>query len=167
MKSELAIGRIRTSFGVRGHLKVLPYSGETDHFRQLDSVVLSSGSRRKELAVEEVFEQGRDLIIKLSGVDAPEEARTYNGWDILVSRDKAAPLEEGEYYLADLVGCSVSHSGNAVGKVIAVVEGGGGDLLEVERPDGSRCFIPFRKEFIGAVDTSGGEIELLAEWILE
>ena len=55
------------------------------------------------------------------------------------------PLEEGEYYHADLIGLpAVGRDGNPVGTVAAVENYGAGDLLEIELPDGKRSLIPFR-----------------------
>jgi 16S rRNA processing protein RimM len=166
MTDLLAIGKIRTSVGLKGHMKVLSFSGETDHFLELGSLILGSGNRRKEFLIEEVFVRSNDLVMKLAGIDTPEAVKMYNGWDILVSRDKAAPLEEGEYYTADLIGCTLIWAGKPVGKVLSLVEGGGGELLEVEKTDGTTCFVPFRKEFIGDVDTEKNTIELIVDWIL-
>ena len=62
-----------------------------------------------------------------------------------IDRDRLPPLEEGEYYHADLVGLPcVDEAGQPVGAVVAVENFGAGDLLEVERPNGKRSLIPFR-----------------------
>ena len=66
------------------------------------------------------------------------------------------PLDEGEYYHADLIGLACeSAGGERLGTVAAVENFGAGDLLEVERPDGRRALIPFRD---GVADLDGGRI---------
>ena len=76
-------------------------------------------------------------------------------------------LQADQYYYADLVGMSLVVGADIVATVIGVCEGGGGDLLEVRRPDGTSAYIPFRKEFVGRVDIAAATIELTAPWILE
>ena len=46
-------------------------------------------------------------------------------------------------------------------------DSGGGDLLEIQKPDGESAYVPFRKEFVGEVDLKARRIELVAPWILE
>lgn len=164
---ELAIGRIRTSHGVRGDLKVVSYSGETEHFESLSELTLSDGRRRRRFAIERVRVAGQALLIKLDGLDTPEEARAFGGWEILVDRESAAPLGEDEYYLGDLCKCSVVKAGRKLGKVLSVCEGGGGDMLEIEVPSGKRFFVPFRREFVGKVDIGMRTVELEADWLIE
>ena len=97
MDDELIIGRVRTAHGVRGELKVESMSGETDHFRSLSTVTLVRGDRRHELAVEGVRVAHRTVLLKLEGVDSPEDAKRWRGWEIVAPRRHAAPIREGEY----------------------------------------------------------------------
>ena len=87
--------------------------------------------------------------------------------ELWAPRDMAAPLGDGQYYYADLVGCSLTAGGSVLASVVAVCDGGGGDLLEVKKADGVTAYVPFRKEFVGEVDLAARRIELIAPWILE
>ena len=176
---KLVIGKIRTSYGVKGHVKIFNFSGENDHFFNLEKISLEQGNRKEILKVENVFAHGNDLILKFEGIESPEEAKKYIGWEIWVPRENASVLRDGEYYIADLYGCElvgVSADGEEprlYGVVRSVLyESGTSDYLEIESgelDDKNRkkvFLIPFRKEFIGKVDTAGRTIELLAEWII-
>lgn len=167
LDERLAIGRIRTSHGVRGDLKVESYSGETEHFINLKEVDLRYGSRQKSLAVERVRATAGHLLLKLAGVDTPEEARQLSGWEIVVERNAAAPLGDNEYYLSDLCKCNAVKQGRRLGRILSVCEGGGGDMLEIEVPSGKRYFVPFRDEFVGKVDVAGRVVEIEADWLLQ
>ena len=73
------------------------------------------------------------------------------------------PLEEGEYYHADLIGLPcVDRDGQAVGTVLAIENYGAGDLLEIELEDGKRSLIPFRA---GIADLEGGRIVVDPEFL--
>ncbi len=163
----LAIGRLGSPHGVQGFLRVQSYSGETAHFADLREVLLAREGERRGARVEESRVSGPDVLLRLSGCSSPEDARAWTGWEILVPRSRAAPLGPGEYYIADLAGCDLVFAGVSVGTVEAVLEGGEAPLLEIRRPAGRAALVPFRKEFIGGVDTAGRRIELLVDWILE
>jgi len=163
----LSVGRIGAPHGLDGRLKVLSYSGEVDHFPALGDVVLRSGERQFHATVESAIPHGPGALVKFTGYDSPEVARELTGFDILVSRDKAAPKKPGEYYIAELVGCDlVDQTGKVLARVVAVCDGGAGDLLEVQGSEGPTVLIPFRDEFIGVVDIDSRRIELVAPWIL-
>jgi 16S rRNA processing protein RimM len=118
--------------------------------------------------VEGVDKKGESLVIKLKGVDSPEAARSLKGAEIVTGRENAAPLGPEEYYIGDLQGIAVvSQDGEVLGRVADVLEGGGGELVEVRLPSGELRLVPFRKEFFGDVSPEQGRAVLLCRWILE
>jgi 16S rRNA processing protein RimM len=118
--------------------------------------------------VEGVDKKGESLLVKLKGIDSPEAAKLLKGAEILTSRENAAPLGPGEYYIRDLQGIAVvSPDGGILGRVTDVLEGGGGYLIEMSLPSGERRLVPFRKEFFGDVSPELGRAVLLRRWILE
>lgn len=165
--NDLALGRLGGSHGIDGRIKFLSFSGETDHLVGLSEAILKSAGRSIAIRIESVQPNGDGALLKIAGYDSPEAVRVLSGMEVWAPRERAAPLHTDQYYYADLVGASVLVGSDAVGAVIGVCEGGGGDLLEMRRPDGTSVYIPFRKEFIGRVDIVGATIELIAPWILE
>lgn len=163
----MAIGKIRTSHGVRGEVKVLSYSGVFDHFERLKTVSARKGAVEKTLTVESTRWSGDNLLFKFAGIDSPEASRLLADFELWVPRDQAAPLEDGEVYLADLIGCSLVFAGEAKGKVTGFLEGASSVLLEVEKTDGSTCVVPFQEVYLGDIDIAGRTVELKVEWILE
>ena len=167
MLPRLAIGTIRTSHGVSGFLKVKSLSGEVEHFSRLRKVFIGVQKDPVPYEVEKVSaSKGGEVLLKLKGIDTPEEARKLNGQEIWAEREDAAPLKEGEYYLADLVGCRVLSGGVEVGRVKTVIEGGAADLLEAVDAQGRSFLVPFLERFVGEVDIHRGTIELKEESLL-
>jgi 16S rRNA processing protein RimM len=155
-------------FGLKGFVKVRPFSGETDHFSRLDKVTLRHGGKDTVREIAEIILQGDSLLMRFAGIDSPEAAGLLKGAEIIAGREHAAPLKEGEYYVEDLKGLEViTGEGEILGHIIDVVEGGGGELAELKLLSGEKRFAPFRKEFFGDVDLEGGKITLLELWILE
>jgi len=186
-----AIGRVGAPKGVRGDLKIHSYSGEYEHFLELEEVLLEGevpapppavgaagagdspqaegGKSRRRLRLKVLRAQASagGLSMAFAGYESPEAARKLTGMDILVPREGAAPLGENEWYIADLVGLDLVADGKKLAKVISVLEGGPEPWLEARLPGGGKAIVPFRKEFVGEVRLETGEIVLLAPWILE
>ena len=155
-------------FGLKGFVKVKPFSGETAHLSNLARVTLKLGEKEESREVDEIIPQGGALLLRFSGVQSPEAAAALKGAQVIVDWEYAAPLKEGEYYVEDLKGLEVVNAaGESLGRIADVVSGGGGDLLEITLADGEKRLAPFRKEFFDDANLEEGKITLLEKWILE
>jgi 16S rRNA processing protein RimM len=163
----VAIGKVRTSHGLRGEVKVHSYSGVWSHFEALKEVTLEKGAVQKVLVVESTRWSGDNLLLKFRGIDQPEAAKLLADFEFWVPKELAAPLEEGEVYLKDLIGCQVVHEGKVQGTVTSFLEGGHVELLEVVKTDGSKAVLPFEDRYVGTIDLTGRTVELRVEWILD
>ncbi len=194
MEQTLTVGIIRAVHGLAGKVKVESTSGETQHFFMLTDVTLRKGEKEIRQRIESVENGTSYLLVKFKGIDTPEQAKAFMLWEIAVPRSMACPLRANEYYAEDLKGCTLLYYGGAqtetadlpleAGVVTGVLEGGNGDLLEVavaesvntvdiradKKEDAQKkrtALVPFKKEFIGAVDIEHGTIQLMHLWILE
>ncbi|MBN2874683.1 MAG: 16S rRNA processing protein RimM [Spirochaetales bacterium] len=164
---ELALGRLGAPHGLDGRIKLVPFSGETEHLHDLAAVSLRGNGRTVQARVASVREAGASVLVKFDGYDSPEAVRALVGLELWAPRGNAAPLDDGQYYYADLVGCMLVDGDREVATVVAVCDSGGGDLLEIAGSDGKSAYVPFRKEFVGRVDVAAKRIELIAPWILD
>ena len=146
----LIIGIIRGTHGLAGKFKVESTSGECEHFFDLDEVTLRKDTIEKTVKVESIEGNVNSLIMKCAGINSPEDAKKLSGSEILVPRNKACPLNEGEFYVEDLKQCKLVYLPNEkkpaklsglaentesaiiAGTITDVLEGGAGKLLEVE-----------------------------------
>jgi 16S rRNA processing protein RimM len=165
---QFVVGLVGVPFGLKGFVKVRPLSGETEHLRRLSSVLLRKGLSETAYEVEETAGSGAALMMKFRGVDTPEAAKTLTGAELVTDRAHAAPLKEGEFYIEDLRGIPVTlQTGEAVGEITGLPEGGGGFLAEIRLPSGELRLVPFRDEFFGDIDPENRRAVLLERWILE
>jgi len=162
-----SIGVVRRAHGIHGELKVESLSGESDHFKRLNDVQLCNGSVTETFTVESVRGAARALIVKLAGIDNPERANRYRGWELKTGREHAAQLAEGEHYVADLCGCGVFHKGIRLGTVRSVWENSQADVLEVEIEGGEVRHVPLLDVYVGEIVPAAGRIELRVDWIVE
>ena len=162
------LGIVGPPFGLDGFVKVRPFSGETGHFSGLKSVILRQGGKEKTWEVAEIALRKEFLLLRFVGVDNPEAAALLNAAEIIVPREYASPLNEGEYYVEDLKGLEVvDGEGQTVGRILDILEGGGGQLAEIEDPSGAKRLAPFRNEFFGEISLEKGTIVLLEPWIID
>ncbi len=171
MSGYLKIGRIVSSHGVRGEVKVKSFSGDDTHFKSADSLILrrSVGGTVRERKVKLLSLRGAlpNLIAAFEGISSPEDARAYRGAELLIERNAAQALKDGEYYFADLEGCALEFNGAEVGRVKSVWENSNCDMLEVVLTDGRIAQVPLQDKFVAEVDTQNARIELRVDWILE
>jgi 16S rRNA processing protein RimM len=166
-RDVFTLGVVGRPHGVRGFFRVHSLSGETAHFRVLAAVTLYAADGREQVfSVEECRPAGKDVLIKLRGINSPEEAARYRAWEIRAGREYACPLKEGEYYTADLCGCALVCGAKTAGTVKSVIETGAHDILEVADAGGKTFFIPFVEAHVGKVDIVSRSIELKSDWLL-
>ena len=98
--------------------------------------------------------RGNTAVLKLRGVDTPEDADGLRNLEVSLERDDLEPPGEDEYFWADLIGLGVrTVSGENVGEIRGIMGGAGHDILVIESPDGDREFlVPFVDRFVAEVD---------------
>ena len=162
---KLAVGIVRTSHGVQGYVKVKSFSGETAHFSSMREVLLVKDNREKVYRIEAVKTVHEGVLIKFEGVNTPEAGKLLSGSEIWAPRNLSAPLEDGEFYAADVQGCHLIYLGEDVGVVKSIIENGATDLLEIKVEGGTRI-VPLTEQFIGTIDVQDKTIELKDDWVL-
>ena len=138
---RIALAAVAGAHGIKGELRLKLFADSVDSLARHARLYVGG----RELALIDIKDGGKTAIARFAGIDDRSAAEALRGQLVEIERDRLPPLEEGEYYHADLVGLPcVDDSGQVLGKVVAVENFGAGDLLEVERPDGRRSLIPFR-----------------------
>jgi 16S rRNA processing protein RimM len=88
---------------------------------------------------------GGGAVARFAGIADRTAAEALRGQIVSVPRSALPPLEDGEYYHADLIGLAcVGPDGEPLGTVVAVENFGAGDIIEIEKPDGKRSMVPLR-----------------------
>ena len=100
-------GVISNTHGIRGEVKVYPTTDNVRRFDNLKEVILDTGKEQLNLHVTSVKYFKNMVILKFKEFDNINDIIPYKGMDLLVTRENAIPLEEGEYYIADIIGSKV------------------------------------------------------------
>lgn len=133
--------------GNRGELTAFPLSSKLDRFESLKEVFLfGSGDR---YVVEATWFHGDVLIFKFQGVDTISDAERLTGAEVRIPAAERVPLEEGEFFQSDLIGCEVidRSTGDSIGRVTGWDDGGGAGLLVV-----GDVLIPFARAICVDID---------------
>lgn len=146
LKTEFfQVGIITATHGIHGQVKVFPTTDNAKRFDALKNkpVLLDTGSGYKELVVETVQYFKNLVILKFKGIDNINDIEKYKGKSLYVPRSQAVPLEEDEYYIADLIGLTVrSDEGETLGKLTDVLQTGANDVYVVASETYGELMIP-------------------------
>ena len=155
MEDLLKVGVITTTHGIRGEVKVYPTT-DADRFLDLEYVLLDTGREKRKLEIENVKYFKNLVILKFRGIDNINDIEQYKGHDLYVTRENAIPLEEGEYYLADIIDAKVvTEEGEDFGILKDVLETGA-NLVYVVEHEGKEVLLPVIPECVKNVDVSAG-----------
>jgi 16S rRNA processing protein RimM len=148
---QVALAAIAGAHGIGGEVRLKLFAQGTDSLKRHKQVRV--GERLLTLAS---LKGEPTPIARFAEISDRNAAEALRGQLVTVARSALPPLDEGEYYHADLIGlpCETAE-GEALGHVVAVEDFGAGDLLEIEKPDGRRAMVPFR---VGVADLVDGRI---------
>ena len=155
---RIALAAVAGAHGVKGELRLKLFSDSVESLSRHEKMHVGGVERRLLF----VRDGGKTAVARFEGVADRGAAEALRGALIEIDRADLPPLEEGEYYHADVIGLPVvDREGNAMGEVTAIENYGAGDLLEVER-DGKRSLIPFRD---GIADLESDRIVIDPEFL--
>lgn len=156
-KRFLECGKIVATHGLRGEVKVLPWCDGPEALVPIKTFYLDGGNTPKR--AERCRIQKNMVLLKLEGVDTPEAAQALRGRVLWLDREEDT-LEEGQYYIQDLIGLSVedADTGERYGILRDVTETGANDVYHVAFPDGRVQLVPAIPQVIAKIDIDGGKM---------
>ncbi len=153
MTKYLEIGQIVNTFGIKGMVKVKPFTDDIRRFDRLEKVYIKKQNEKKEYQIEEVKYHKEMVLIKFKGIDNIDAANLLKNSYLIVDREKEEPLEEGRYYIVDMLGIDVyTEEGNLLGKLDDIYNTGSNDIYVVKDELGKQVLLPALKEVIKKVD---------------
>ena len=152
MQKRLEVGQIVNTFGIKGEVKVTPFTDDINRFDDLKKVYVKTRKESKLYKVESVRYHKNMVLLKLEGINNPEDAELLKNSFLEIDREDAIPLEEGQYFIVDLIGLDVyTDEGNFLGKVDDIYNTGANDIYVVKDELGKQVLLPGIKEVIKEV----------------
>lgn len=154
MKQEyFEIGQIVNTFGIKGQVKVTPFTDDIHRFDELKKVILEKNKKVQEREIEEVTYHKNMVIIKFKGIEDINMAENLRNSYLKIKREDAKELPEDTYYIADLLGLAVyTEDGEYLGKVDDIYSTKANDVYVVKDEEGKQILLPGTKEVIQKVD---------------
>lgn len=149
MKDLLRVGVISNTHGIKGEVKVFPTTDDKKRFQQLKEVLLELEEKTISLEIEQVRFFKQFVLLKFRGIDSIDDVLPYKGKDLLITREDAVPLEEGEYFIYDLIGLTVvTEEGETLGVLQEILTTAANDVYVVAREEGKELLLPAIEECI-------------------
>ena len=152
---RIVIGRVGAAHGIRGELRIIPLTDFPERFAALREVMVGD----ELLHIESVKPQGKNFLMRFREYTVREDAQKLTGRLLTVARAEAAPLDEGEYYVFDIVGLTVyDEEDNELGTVENVLRTGSNDVYAVRSEDGREILIPALRKVVRTIDVLNGRM---------
>jgi len=156
---NLEIGQIVNTFGIKGFVKANPWVNDITRFDNLKKVYIIIRKEQKELEIEEVKYHKNQVLIKFKGIENIEQAELLRNAIIEIDRKDAIPLEEGEYFIADLLESEVyTDKEEKLGILEDIYNTGSNDIYVVKNELGKSILLPGIPDVIKEVDLENKKI---------
>ena len=153
------MGQIASPHGVRGLLKVTPFTEVPENLFDYGLLFDESGRIHYRL-IRKGMHKGK-ILVEIEGVDDRDAADALKGQKLYLPRTALPDIDDDDsYYYADLIGLNAFLADDTLfGQIVSVHDFGAGDLLEIKRAEtGKTIFYPFTLAAVPAVDVKAGRV---------
>lgn len=155
----LEVGKIVNTHGLRGEVKVVPWTDYPEVFEDIETVYIKKKTEYERLDIAGLKYQKNNLIVRFSQLKDINEAEKYKNQVLYAERDALGELPEGVYYIADLIGLEVvKEDGEKVGVINDVFNTGSSDIYDVKREGKKNMLIPVIDDVVIDTDIENGKV---------
>lgn len=139
----LEVGKIVNTHGLRGEVKIVPWTDSPDVFEDLQYVIVKSRTGDTTLNIKGIKYQKNNIIVKFKELDRIEDAEPLKNSVVYAPREMLGELPEGVYYIADLIGLNVvNEQGEKLGVIADVFSTGANDVYDIKREGKKNLLLP-------------------------
>lgn len=158
LQNPVQMAVIGAAHGIKGELRVKTFTGDPLALGDYGPLYTRDG---RSLEIEDIRPSGDVVVVRFKGLRDRTAAERLTGTELFVDRSVLPPEEEDEFYHTDLVGLVVrDETGVDVGKVTAVQNYGGGDILEIVYRGRKGHLIPFSQAAVPEIDIASGFVRI-------
>lgn len=159
MTKYLEIGQIVNTFGIKGMVKVKPFTDNIERFSNLEKIYIKNKSGQTEYKIQEVKYHKNMVLIKFEGIENPEQADLLRNSYLIVDRETEESLEPGRYYIVDMIGLDVFTDDNEyLGKLEDIYNTGSNDIYVVKNELGKQILLPAIEDVIKNIDMDNKKV---------
>ena len=160
MVDYFEIGHIDNTHALKGEMKVRNYSDNPKRFEEITSILILSHGEYEKYDIENVRYQKDIVLLKLKGIDTIEQAEKLKGLSIYIKREDAKKLDEGEYFIADLLGSDVYEDDTFIGTLDNIFTAGAADVYVIKRKGKDDLLLPALESIILETDVENKKIKV-------
>ncbi|MEG0873022.1 MAG: ribosome maturation factor RimM [Clostridia bacterium] len=156
--SSILIGQIVNVHGIKGEVKIYPYTDDIDNLIALKKIFFDS-ELEEEIKINSCKIHKGMLVVKLSGIDTIKKAEALKNKYIYIPKISSDKLEEDTFYVEDLIGIEVlDMQENHIGKITYVMPTGANDVYEVDSTKFGKIYLPAIKQVVKKVDIKANKM---------
>lgn len=153
MNEFLEIGQIVNTYGIKGYVKVNPFTDNYERFSDLDKIFIEVKKDLQEFIIEDVKYSKNVVLLKLKGIEDINMAENYRNCYIKINRKNAVKLPKDSYFVIDLIGIQVfTDEGNSLGNIVDVFKTGANDVYVVKDEIGKQILLPAIEKVVKQVN---------------
>ena len=155
----LEVGKIVNTHGLRGEVKVVPWTDYPEQFEDIETVYRKTKTDYEKLTIRGIKYQKGNIILRFAEITDINEAEKYKNQILYAERDDLGELPEGVYYIADLIGLTViTDEGEEIGKIADVINTGASDIYEIKREGKKNLLLPAIPDVVLEVDLENKKV---------
>ena len=159
MQEYFEVGQIVNTFGIKGQLKVKPFTDDMERFEELKTVYICKKNEMKKVEIEDVKYNKQCVLLKVKGIEDLTEAEKYKGLFLKIDRKDAKKLPKDTYFIADILGLEVyTDEGELLGKVDDIFPTGANDVYVVKDELGKQILLPSIPKVLKEIDLEKGKV---------
>lgn len=159
MEKYLEIGQIVNTFGIKGQVKIVPFTDDITRYDELKEIYVEKKNELKLFQIEQVNYKKNMVILKLKRIETVEEAEKLRNCYLKIDRKDAKKLPKDTYFIVDLLGLDVyTDEGKLLGKVDDIYNAGSSDIYVVKDELGKQILLPAIKDVLKEVDLENQKI---------
>lgn len=161
MEGYLDIGKIINTHGVKGEVKVIPFTDDPERYRKLKQVYLDRPSGLETYHISGVKFFKNTVIIKFKEINDMETAEALKETVIKIERKDAVKLPKNSYFVCDILGCEViDENGRSLGILKDVLQTGANDVYVVRNENNREILIPAIKSVVERISLEDKKINV-------
>ena len=166
MHNQIVIGKIVAPHGVRGDIRILPLTEKPEQFLDLDYLLLQDG---RKLTIKHARFHKRMVLVTTEEIKSMNEAELLRDQEVLIKAEDLPELEEGQFYVADLIGLPVFDTeGKQIGTFKDSLSTGSNDVYVIVVPGEKDILLPALKIYVKEINLAEKRIVVtLPEWVDE
>ena len=152
MEDFFRIGVITSTHGLKGEVKVFPTTDDVNRFKKLKKCILRTPKGDIEVEKKSGKFFKNMVILSFKEFEDINAIEKYKNCELFVKREDAMPLDEDEFYIADVIGMEVWEEDKHIGELADVMQTGANDVFVVNMTDGKELLIPVIKQCVLDID---------------